>query len=138
MSVRPFQNHLPEIHESCFIDDSAVVIGQVSLAEEVNIWPLAAMLGEDVTVGHKVILHGCTIGNRVLVGMGAIVLDDAVIEDEVMVGAGSIVPPRKVLESGYLYIGAPVKRARELTDEEKAFLRQSADNYVNLARAYRG
>ena len=79
-------------------------------------------IGDDVTVGHKVILHGCTIGNRVLVGMGAIVMDGAVVEDEVVIGAGSLVPPGKRLESGYLYVGSPVKQARPLSDKEKAYL----------------
>lgn len=88
------------------------------------------VIGEDVTVGHKVMLHGCTIGNRVLVGMGAIVLDGVVIEDEVMVGAGSLVPPGKRLESGYLYVGSPVKQARPLKEAERAFLQKSSDNYV--------
>ncbi|EJH1803162.1 gamma carbonic anhydrase family protein, partial [Escherichia coli] len=77
-------------------------------------------IGEDVTVGHKVMLHGCTIGNRVLVGMGSILLDAAIVEDDVMIGAGSLVPQNKRLESGYLYLGSPVKQIRPLSDEEKA------------------
>lgn len=89
-------------------------------------------LGDDVTVGHKVLLHGCTIGSRILVGMGSIVMDGAVIEDEVILGAGSLVPPGKVLESGYLYVGSPVKKARPLTDKERAFFTYSAGNYVKL------
>ena len=95
------------------------------------------IIGEDVTIGHHVTLHGCTIGNRVLVGMGAIVLDDVVIEDEVIIGAGSLVPPRKRLQSGLMYMGSPAKAVRELTEAEKAFLRQSAQNYVATAAAYR-
>lgn len=87
-------------------------------------------IGEDVTVGHKVMLHGCTIGNRVLVGMGSILLDGAIVEDDVMIGAGSLVPQNKRLESGYLYLGSPVKQIRPLSDEEKAGLRYSANNYV--------
>ncbi|MCG9114793.1 gamma carbonic anhydrase family protein [Laribacter hongkongensis] len=90
-------------------------------------------IGDDVTVGHHVTLHGCTIGNRVLVGIGSIVLDRAVIEDDVIIGAGSLVPPGKRLESGGLYVGSPVKRVRDLTDEEKAFLPYSAAHYVRLA-----
>ncbi|MBP8814205.1 MAG: gamma carbonic anhydrase family protein [Laribacter sp.] len=90
-------------------------------------------IGDDVTVGHHVTLHGCTIGNRVLVGIGSIVLDRAVIEDDVIIGAGSLVPPSKRLESGGLYVGSPVKRVRDLTDEEKAFLPYSAAHYVRLA-----
>lgn len=94
------------------------------------------VLGEEVTVGHRAVLHGCTIGNRVLVGMGAVVLDDAVVEDEVIVGAGSLVTPRKHLASGFLYAGSPARAVRPLTDEERAFLARSADNYVATARDY--
>lgn len=94
------------------------------------------IIGEDVTVGHKAMLHGCTIGNRVLVGMGAIVLDGVVVEDDVMIGAGSLVPPHKRLESGYLYMGSPAKQARSLNEKEKAFLSESADNYVRLKQKY--
>ncbi|KPN71188.1 gamma carbonic anhydrase family protein [Neisseria sp. 83E34] len=95
------------------------------------------IIGEDVTIGHKVMLHGCTIGNRVLVGMGTIVLDDVVIEDDVMIGAGSLVPPRKRLESGYLYVGSPVKQVRKLTDEELAGLVYSAEHYMRVSENYK-
>ncbi|MBL4831800.1 MAG: gamma carbonic anhydrase family protein [Aliivibrio sp.] len=88
------------------------------------------IIGNDVTIGHKVMLHGCNIGNRVLVGMGSIILDDVIVENDVMIGAGSLVPPGKRLESGFLYIGSPVKQARRLSDKESTFLQQSADNYV--------
>ena len=89
-------------------------------------------IGEDSTIGHHVTLHGCTVGNRVLVGMGSIVLDDAVIEDDIIIGAGSLVPARKRLESGYLYVGSPVKQVRPLTEEERAFLPYSAAHYVRV------
>ncbi|AZI85931.1 gamma carbonic anhydrase family protein [Kosakonia sp. HypNH10] len=94
------------------------------------------LIGEDVTVGHKVMLHGCTIGHRVLVGMGSIVLDGAVIEDEVMIGAGSLVPQNKRLQSGYLYLGSPVKQIRPLTEAEIEGLRYSANNYVKWKDEY--
>ncbi len=94
------------------------------------------IVGEDVTVGHKVMLHGCTIGNRVLVGMGSILLDGAVIEDEVMIGAGSLVPQNKRLESGFLYLGSPVKQIRPLTEAEKEGLKYSANNYVKWKNDY--
>lgn len=90
------------------------------------------LIGDDVTIGHKVTLHGCTLGNRILVGMGSIVMDGAVVEDEVVIGAGSLVPPGKRLESGFLYIGSPVKQARPLSDKERAFFTYSAANYVKL------
>lgn len=90
------------------------------------------LIGEDVTIGHRVVLHGCIIGNRVLVGMGSTILDDAVIEDDVMIGAGSLVPPRKVLKSGYLYVGSPVQQVRALTEKELEFLPYSARHYVKV------
>ncbi len=95
------------------------------------------IIGEDVTIGHHVTLHGCTIGNRVLVGINTIILDDVIVEDDVMIGAGSLVPPRKRLESGYLYVGSPVKKVRPLTDKEKAFLPYSAQNYVKVSWNYK-
>ncbi|MCB5226622.1 gamma carbonic anhydrase family protein [Alishewanella sp. 16-MA] len=94
------------------------------------------IIGEDVTVGHKVMLHGCTLGNRILVGMGAIVMDDVMVEDDVIIGAGSLVPPGKTLQSGYLYVGSPAKAARPLNDHEKSFLTESALNYVQLKNEY--
>lgn len=94
------------------------------------------IIGDDVTIGHKAMLHGCHVGHRVLVGMGAILLDSAIIEDDVIIGAGSLVPPGKVLKSGFLYIGSPVKQARPLTNNERAFLPTSADNYVRLKNEY--
>ena len=81
-------------------------------------------------------LHGCIIGNRVLVGMGSILLDGAVIEDDVMIGAGSLVPQNKRLESGYLYLGSPVKQIRPLKEEEVAGLKYSANNYVKWKDEY--
>ena len=89
-------------------------------------------IGDDVTVGHKVMLHGCTIRGRALVGMGAIVMDGAVVESDVVVGAGSLVPPGKRLESGYLYVGSPVKQIRRLTDRELAYFIYSAHKYLEL------
>ncbi|MDU6926938.1 gamma carbonic anhydrase family protein [Franconibacter helveticus 513] len=94
------------------------------------------LIGEEVTVGHKVMLHGCTIGNRVLVGMGTIILDGAVIEDDVMIGAGSLVPQNKRLESGYLYLGSPVKQIRPLKETELEGLKYSANNYVRWKDEY--
>ena len=94
------------------------------------------IIGDDVTIGHKAMLHGCQVGNRILVGMGAIILDGAILEDDVILGAGSLVPPGKVLKSGFLYVGSPAKQARPLTEAELAFLPQSADNYVKLKNEY--
>lgn len=94
------------------------------------------IIGQDVTIGHKCLLHACTLGSRILLGMGSLVMDGATIEDDVIVGAGSLVPPNKVLQSGYLYVGHPVEKKRPLKDEELAFLRASAQNYVDLKNEY--
>ncbi|MDQ6955294.1 MAG: gamma carbonic anhydrase family protein [Mariprofundaceae bacterium] len=92
------------------------------------------IVGNDVTVGHRVILHGCEIQDFCLVGMGSIVMDQAVLESGCLLAAGSLVPERKVLRSGYLYAGSPARERRPLTDEENAFLKQSATHYVGLAK----
>jgi len=94
------------------------------------------LIGDYVTVGHSVILHGCSVGNECLIGMGSIVMDDAVIPDHVMIGAGSLVSPGKVLESGMLYMGRPAKLIRALTEEEIAYLRYSAEHYINVKNNY--
>ena len=94
-------------------------------------------VGDDVTVGHKAVLHGCTIEDRCLIGMGAIVLDGAVVGPDAMVGAGAVVTPGTVVPPGTLALGAPARVRRALTDEEKAGLRESAAHYVELAARYR-
>lgn len=93
-------------------------------------WPLT--IGSEVTVGHNATLHGCTLGDRILVGMGAIVMDGAIVEDNVVIAAGALITPQKRLESGYLYAGVPAKQVRNLSDKELAFFSYSADNYVRL------
>lgn len=173
MALRSYLNTFPQISDGCYIDDSAVIIGDVAVDAQASVWPCAVIrgdvnsirigkrsniqdlamlhvshkhdakpegspliIGDDVTVGHHVVLHGCQVGNRVLIGIGSTVLDDAVIEDDVMIGAGSLVPPRKHLQSGWLYMGAPVRQIRRLTEDELAFLRYSANHYVLLAGNY--
>ncbi|WP_407641472.1 gamma carbonic anhydrase family protein [Alginatibacterium sediminis] len=171
--IKKFKGQSPSLANRVFVEESSVLYGEISLADDVSIWPLVAargdvneirigartnvqdgsvlhvtrktddkpdghplVIGEDVTVGHKCMLHGCTIGNRVLVGMGAIVLDGAVVEDDVIIGAGSLIAPGKTLASGYLYVGSPAKQARALTSSEKSFLVESAQNYVRLKDVY--
>lgn len=99
-----------------------------------NGFPLT--VGDDVTVGHKVVLHGCSIGNRVLVGIGSIVLDGAVVEDDVIIGAGTLVPPGKVLKSGYLYLGSPCRQVRPLSDVDFRSLSGAAEHYVKVKENY--
>lgn len=173
MAIRSYHNHSPKLGARVWVDDSAVIIGDVLLGDDCSVWPHASIrgdmhririgartsvqdgcvlhithagpfqpegwpleIGEDVTIGHRAVLHGCVIGNRVLVGMGAIVLDGAVVEDEVIIGAGALVPPGKKLESGFLYVGNPVKQARPLSEKERSFFLYSAQNYVKLKDTY--
>jgi len=93
-------------------------------------WPLT--IGAEVTIGHNATLHGCTLGDRILVGMGAIVMDGAVVESDVVIAAGALITPKKHLESGFLYAGSPAKQVRKLSEKEMAFFSYSADNYVRL------
>ncbi len=94
------------------------------------------IIGDYVTVGHSVILHGCTIGNECLIGMGSIVMDDVMIPDQVMIGAGSLISPGKTLEGGMLYMGRPAKAVRALTEEELAYLKYSAEHYMRVKNNY--
>ena len=172
-NIRAYKNTTPTFGKSSYVDQSAVLIGDIVCGDDVSIWPLVAgrgdvnhirigdrtniqdgtilhvtrkspsqpegfplIIGEDVTIGHQCMLHGCKIGNRILVGMGAIVMDGAVVEDDVFIGAGTVVPPNKRLESGYLYVGNPMKQARPLKQAEIDFLKQSAVNYVELKNDY--
>lgn len=97
-------------------------------------WPL--IIGDDVTIGHSVNLHGCKIGNRVLIGIGSTILDGAIVEDDVVIGAGTLVPPGKVLKSGFMYMGSPYKEIRPLKESEKAFFTYSSQNYVDLKESF--
>lgn len=173
MAIKTFEKHTPVLGQGAFVDDSALVIGDVHIGQDSSVWPMTVIrgdihririgertsiqdgsvlhvthagpfnpdgypctVGNDVTVGHKVMLHGCTIEDRVLVGMGATVMDGAVVESEVIIGAGSLVPPGKTLKSGYLYVGSPAKQARALNDEEKSFFLYSANKYKELKDRY--
>ncbi|MFC3033196.1 gamma carbonic anhydrase family protein [Pseudoalteromonas fenneropenaei] len=173
MALRNYKDKSPLLDPSVYVDDSAVLVGDIQIGANSSIWPLVAargdvnyirigkrtnvqdgsvlhltraskqhpqgfplIIGDDVTVGHKVMLHGCTLGNRILVGMGAIVMDNVIVEDDVIIGAGALVPPNKTLQSGYLYVGSPAKQARPLTEDERAFLTISAQNYVELKNDY--
>ncbi|MAT50606.1 MAG: gamma carbonic anhydrase family protein [Porticoccaceae bacterium] len=116
------------------VQDNAVL--HITHASDFNPggWPLT--IGDDVVIGHRALLHGCTLGNRILVGNGAIINDGAVVEDEVIIGAGCVVPPGKRLESGFVYVGNPCKQGRPLKDSERKFFSYSPANYVKLKDQY--
>lgn len=165
--IRDYQEHHPQIAEDTFIAESAQVIGRVHVDARASIWYGAVIRGDDnmisigaysniqdncvlhitttetcivgthVTVGHSAILHGCTIGNEVLVGMGSIILNGAVIEDQVIIGAGTLIPPGKRVPARSLVVGSPAKVVRDLTEEEIRSLKQSAEHYALLADKHR-
>lgn len=126
--------HWIRIGSRCSIQDNSVLHVTHDSQFDPGGFPLT--IGNEVTVGHSAVLHGCTIGSRVLVGIGAIVLDGAVIEDEVVIAAGSLVPPGKKLASGFVYMGSPCKQARPITPQEREFFSYGATNYVKLKDEY--
>ncbi len=126
--------HHIRIGERTSVQDGSVL--HVTHAGPYNPDGFPLIIGDDVTIGHKVMLHGCTIGNRILIGMAAVILDGVVVNDEVIIGAGTLVPPGKVLESGYLYMGSPARQARKLTDNEIKYFHYTSKRYVDLAAAY--
>jgi carbonic anhydrase/acetyltransferase-like protein (isoleucine patch superfamily) len=134
MTVIRGDMHRIRIGQRCSLQDGTVI--HITHASDFNPGGWPTTLGDDVTVGHKALIHGATIGNRVLVGMGSIIMDGAVVEDDVIIAAGCLVPPGKTLESGHLYVGSPCKQARALTDEEKTFFKYTAANYVKLKDEY--
>ena len=120
----------------CGTNVQDLTMGHVSHKTPENPEGSPLIVGDYVTVGHSVILHGCTIGNECLIGMGSIIMDNAVIPDRVMIGAGSLISPGKVLESGMLYMGRPAKAVRALSAEEIAYLRYSAEHYMRVKDNY--
>lgn len=167
--IRSFQGITPTIPASCFVEDTAVVIGDVVMGESCSVWFNAVIrgdvhyirlgsrtnvqdlcllhvthdthpliIGNDVTIGHHVVLHGCTIQDRVLVGMGAIIMDGAVIGEDSVVGAGALVTERTIVPPKSLILGSPAKVKRPVTEKELAWIRESAENYVTYAEQYMG
>jgi len=95
-------------------------------------------IGDEVTVGHRVVLHGCTVSDRCLIGMGSVVMDGAVLGEYTLLGAGALVTPGQQLEGGHLWVGSPARRARRLRDDERAYIDYSAQHYVDLKNSHIG
>jgi carbonic anhydrase/acetyltransferase-like protein (isoleucine patch superfamily) len=131
--IRGDINHIRIGRRSNIQDLCVLHVNHKSVAEPLGS-PL--IIGDNVTIGHTVILHGCTIEDESLIGMGSIVMDKVVVQKHVLLGAGSLVPEGKVLESGYLYMGRPAKRVRTLTQDEIAQLQDSAEHYVQTKNQY--
>lgn len=126
--------HSISIGKRSNIQDGTII--HVTHAGSFNPKGASVWIGDEVIVGHQVVLHGCTIHGHSLIGIGSKILDNAVIEPEVMIGAGSLVPPGKILEGGFLWLGSPVKKIRPLTPAERDFLRYSANYYVELGKQH--
>jgi carbonic anhydrase/acetyltransferase-like protein (isoleucine patch superfamily) len=157
---------MPTIHPSVFVAEGACLIGEVELGEDASAWFNAVLRGDinrirvgrrtnvqdgvivhvtrqypveiadEVTVGHQAMLHGCRIDQCALIGMNAVVLDNAHIGPYAIVAAGAVVREQSVIPEGVLVAGVPAKIIRPITDDERMMLRQSADNYVHYARSY--
>lgn len=164
--LRKFLNYEPTIGNECFIAPNAEVIGRVHLGNKCSIWFGAVLrgdendiiiggnsniqdncvvhvdsdrktiIGSNVTIGHGAIIHGCTLEDNVLVGMGAIILNGAVIGSNTIIAAGALVPENKIIPSGVLCMGSPAKVIRELTEEEIKKLQLSADHYSEHSKNY--
>lgn len=123
-------------------DVDAIVVGESTNIQDAAIVHCSTartpvIIGDFVTIGHGAMIHGCRIGNHVLVGMGAIILDEAVVPDATVIAAGALVTERSVLESGWLYAGVPAKKVKPLTPEQVAMLPLSATHYVENARLHK-
>lgn len=168
-NVISFTNHHPDINESAWIAEDAVITGRVSIGslssvfyktvirgdvnnivigERTNIQDHSmvhgsyngrdTIIGDNITIGHRSIIHGCEIQSHSLIGMGAIILDNAIIEEHVIVGAGSLVTMGKVLKSGYLYMGSPARQVKALDPEMiKEYIIRSAAGYVDVSQSYK-
>ena len=126
----------------CFkSDDNHITVGENTNIQDGSVVHISegypTVIGDNVTIGHKSIIHGCEIGNNTLIGMGSIVLDGAKIGEFTLLGAGSLVPPGKEIPSGVLAMGSPAKVIRELSEQEKENLTKSALKYVKLANNHK-
>jgi carbonic anhydrase/acetyltransferase-like protein (isoleucine patch superfamily) len=167
MALYQLGEHAPRVHETAWVAASAEVIGQVELSEYTSVWFGAVVrgdvepirigrrsnvqdhavlhadpgqplvIGEDVTIGHQVMLHGCTIGDGALIGIQAVVLNGATIGRNCIVGAGAVVTENKTFPDGTLILGAPAKSVRALTPEQIASLRAGASHYVENAQRFK-
>jgi carbonic anhydrase/acetyltransferase-like protein (isoleucine patch superfamily) len=164
--INSYHDKTPSVQAAAFIAQSSDIAGDVKLGKDASVWFNAVLradvgpitigarsniqdgcimhvpwggkvvVGDDVTVGHRAVVHGCTIGNRVLVGMGSIIMDDAIVEDDCIIGAGAVITPGSRIPSRSMVLGVPAKVVRELTDDEVVSLKSSADNYAELAKSY--
>ena len=165
--IMDFEGVTPRINKNTYISESVDIIGKVNVEENVNIWfgtrlrgdmnniiigentniqensvvhvyiNSPCIIGKNVTIGHGTIIHGCSISDNVLVGMGSIILNNAKIGKNTIIGAGSLVTQGKEFPEGVLILGNPAKVIRQLTEAEIESIQRSADNYVSLSKKYK-
>jgi len=166
--IRSYQGIMPRIHESCYVDESAQIIGDVEIGENSSVWMNAVVrgdvfairigrnsnvqdcsvlhgmrykygvtLGDFVTVGHSVTLHGCTIGDRCLIGMGAVILNNAQVGEGSIIAAGTVIPENAVVEPFSLWMGVPGKFKKKIDDDaNQQMILQYARNYLDYREIY--
>ncbi len=168
MMIKPFKNLIPRIHETAFIAEGAIVLGDVEIGDHASIWYGSVLRGDvnhirigartnlqdgtivhvttkdfptiienDVTVGHRVTLHGCHVEPGCLIGIGSILLDGVRVGANSLVAAGSLLTPNTVIPPGSLVMGSPAKVKRPLTDEEIKGIERNVEGYVELSALYR-
>ncbi len=159
--IKSIKGHTPTFGEECFLAETAVILGEVSMGDHCSVWYNTVIrgdvhyikignsvniqdaaiihctykkspvnIGNEVSIGHSALIHGCTIEDRVLIGMGAIVMDDVIVRAGTLVAAGAVVPPKRILDSGYIYAGNPARRLKPLNLEDfQFFISRTAKNY---------
>ena len=162
--IREIPARRPQVHPDTWIDPSASLIGEVTVEAGASVWPFAVLRGDEnrvvlgrdsnvqdgsvlhvtaehpclvgagVTIGHRAVVHGCTVRDNARIGIGAIVLNGAVVEEGAQVGAGALVPPGKIVPAGWLVMGVPAKPVRQMSPEEQEEIRLNATTYVELWR----
>jgi carbonic anhydrase/acetyltransferase-like protein (isoleucine patch superfamily) len=167
MAIYQIDEHIPEIDSSCYIADSATVVGNIEMSADVNVWFGVAIradndritigegtniqenavlhadpgfplsIGRQVSVGHMAMVHGCTIGDGSLIGIQAVILNGAKIGKNSLVGAGALVTEGKEFPDNSLIIGSPAKAVRTLSEDEIVRLHKIAGNYVERARNFK-
>ncbi|HCI45686.1 MAG TPA: gamma carbonic anhydrase family protein [Rhodospirillaceae bacterium] len=166
--ILPYKGIMPKIHETAFIAENAVIIGDVEIGAGSGVWygcvlrgdvnvirvgensniqdgtvvhvsstTQGTYIGNNITIGHMALLHACTLEDGCFIGMKACVMDDATVASGAMVGAGAMVTPRKQVPSGQLWLGSPARYARDLSEQERAYLIESPAHYARLAQTYR-
>jgi carbonic anhydrase/acetyltransferase-like protein (isoleucine patch superfamily) len=164
--IREIPGKIPRVHPEAYVDEAGYVIGDVTLEAGASVWPTAVLrgdenfvrvgrnsnvqdgsilhvtgrhpcvVGDNVTIGHRAVVHGCTVKDGARIGIGAVVLNGAVVEEEAQVGAGALVPPGKVVPAGWLVMGVPAKPVRQMSAEELEDIRRNAVSYLELWHQY--